>query len=317
MAWPADRSGHPESVEREAPLVLYTDKSDPEGAEALSPSGIAGCENVRLGLRFLAPDGTLHFVRCGSPNKCGFCAYMAAAEDGMVILQDALEFEPPRVALTLTTRAAHTPPATFRRDVEQLLKWLRKQVDVEYFQRVEFTTGKGTRSGGHRRIHAHNLVKRLTPEDAAQLAPQVSEFWRSRTGAHRVELAELRSAAGAMHYITEHFSKASQRPPRGWSGRRTRYSRGYFSKPNVDRREQAREVLRDRRTERLVGAQLDEHGLIPQDLGYEYDEFWDGHLDAARERAMRMRLVRVANLPTEFDADGLPSAWELTVLGDA
>lgn len=249
---------------------------------------------------------------------CGYCAFMVAAEDGAVILLDGLEFGPPRVALTLTTRDPEHGTERFREDVKHLMTFLRKRLDrVEYFSRIEYTTGKGARSGGKRRLHSHNLLKYVTPEEAAALETEVRDFWERRTGAWRIELAELRSSAGAMHYITEHFSKSRQRPAKGWKGRRTRYSKGYFTRPNEQRREQARELLTDRRTERRLRALMEEHSLDLDDFGDDsFDDLIDRHVEGAKARAMGMRLVRVAELPTEFDSDGLPTSWELQVLGE-
>lgn len=53
---------------------------------------------------------------------------MSALEDCAMVMRDALVNEDkPRVALTLTTAKPNTPPATFRRDVEQLTKALRRR----------------------------------------------------------------------------------------------------------------------------------------------------------------------------------------------
>lgn len=306
------------AVGRKAPLVLSTANSHPEGSE----DGRKWCSRSPDGIRYQLPDGTLAPVRCCSPNKCDFCAYMTAVECGAAVLLDALEEGPPRVAVTLTTRDPNTPTEKFRKDVEQVVRAIRRRhPDALYFGRVEFTTGKAARSGGHRRVHAHLLFKGIPAEDCAALELVTREVWKGRTGAHRIEVAEIRSAAGAMHYVTAHFAKAIQRPPRGWTGRTTRYSiprgerRGYFVRPLAERHDQVRELLRDRRAERRLRAVLEEQDVAPWELGDDWDAMLAGAIDAASERAMAGQLVRVAELPTEFGSDGMPSAWALEVLG--
>jgi hypothetical protein len=266
-------------------------------------------------MAFLLPDGTLSTVRCGCPNLCAFCAFMSAAEDGMMVLQDALDGTPPRVSMTLTTARPTTPPHVFRRDVEQVFKLIRRRCpDAEYLGRIEFTTGKGARSGGHRRIHQHMLLKHVAASETASIEGDVRELWRRRTGAHRIEVAELRSAAGAAHYLTHHHSKADQAPSKGWRGRRLRASRGYFELPAVDRREQAREALRDRRVVKRFEELLQAQDVEP--MADEFEEWVAPVLENAAEAAIRTRLVRVAELPTEFGPDGLPTGWQTEILGD-
>ena len=303
---------------REAPLVLSTANSTPDG----SGEPRQWCSRSPEGIRFQLPDGKLVPVRCGSPNKCDFCAYMTAVECGATILLDALEEGPPRVAVTLTTRDPNTPLPKFRRDIEKAVKAIRlRHPDALYFARVEYTTGKAKRSGGHRRVHSHMLFKGIDPSDATELERVVRRVWKERTGAHRIEVAQIRSAAGAMHYVTEHFSKAIQRPPRGWTGRTTRYSiprgerRGYFARPLQERREQARELLRDRRAERRLREVLAQVDVEPAELGKGWDSMLADAIESAEERGIRGQLVRVAELPAEFGPDGLPAAWALEVLG--
>jgi hypothetical protein len=247
---------------------------------------------------------------------------MAAIECGALILLDGLEDGPPEVAVTLTTRNPDTPMEKFRRDVEKAVKAIRRRhPDASYFARIEYTTGKAERSGGRRRIHAHMLFKGIPAEDCAALERVVRRVWKERTGAHKIEVARIRSAAGAMHYVTEHFAKAIQRPPRGWTGRTTRYSiprgdrRGYFVRPLDDRREQARELLRNRRVERRLKDVLAQVDVDPSELGEGWDELLSGEIERASERGMKTQLVRVAELPVEFGDDDMPTRTELTVLG--
>jgi hypothetical protein len=307
---------------REAPLVLSTANSTPDPLGAGQEQGRKWCRRSPDGLRLQLADGTLVRVRCGCPNKCDFCAYMAAVECGATILLDGLEDGPPRVAITLTTRDPDTSMEKFRRDIEKAVRAIRRRHrEASYFARIEFTTGKATRSGGRRRVHAHMLFKGIDPAECAALELVVRRVWKERTGAHRVEVAEIRSAAGAMHYVTEHFAKAIQRPPRGWTGRTTRYSiprrerRGYFVRPLADRREQARELLRDRRVERRLKEVLRQADVEPGELGEGWDAMLADAIEQATECGMTAQLVRVAELPQEFGPDGLPTHWALEVLG--
>jgi hypothetical protein len=307
---------------REAPLVLSTDISTPDPLGSSWGEGRKWCQRSPDGIRLQLPDGRLVPVRCGSPNKCDFCAYMAAVECGALILLDGLEDGPPEVAVTLTTRNPDTPMERFRRDVEKAVKAIRRRhPEASYFARIEYTTGKAQHSGGRRRIHAHMLFKAIPADECAALELVVRRVWKERTGAHRIEVAQMRSAAGAMHYVTEHFAKAIQRPPRGWTGRTTRYSiprgerRGYFVRPLDERREQARELLRDRRVERRLKDVLAQVDVEPGELGEGWDAMLSDAIERASERGMKTQLVRVAELPQEFGSDGLPTSWSVEVLG--
>lgn len=280
------------------------------------PDRPRGCERPRRGMAFLTPSGALVPVRCKSPNKCSYCAFMSAAEDGMMVLQDALRGPAPNVSLTVTTAKAHTAPADFRRDIEQLFKALRRRCpEAEYLGRIEFTTGTGKNSGGHRRIHQHTLVKGVRIDQVAELEDELRAVWHARTGAHRIELAELRSAAGAAHYLTTHHSKASQAPSKGWVGRRLRASRGYFDLPAPQRREEAQAALRDRRAERRFFELLEAEGLTPYDLGPEWDGILEAELERVRLEGEGTTLVYLQRVPTEFGPDDLPTAWAEEVMG--
>src|SRR6185436_19966553 len=126
--------------------------------------------------------------------------------------------------------------------------------DLRYLGQTEFTTGEGPRSGGHRRIHLHGLVKDVAPEHAPELADRARFVWKKRTGAHRVEAHELHRPAGALAYLVNHHQKTAQRPPHGWTGKRFRPSNprgdrpGYFERPIAELRTEARGRLADKRT---------------------------------------------------------------------
>jgi hypothetical protein len=248
---------------------------------------------------------------------------MGTLEYAQMVLEDATDWQPPSLGLTLTTARATTSAETFRRDHEQVRRFLKREVaGYQGLAHIEFTTGQGKRSGGHRRIHAHELVKtseRLTEGDVASIQQGAAALWERRTGAHRVELAELRTAAGAAHYLTHHHGKRAQLPPAGWKGRRYRPTRGYFALPAPERRLRAREALLDKNLQRRVKATLlADEALVEVLDGDEWNELLVGDLEQARATAAEgVQLVRVMEVPTAFDDNDLPCAWEVQVLGPA
>jgi hypothetical protein len=233
-----------------------------------------------------------------------------------VVVRNDSEACLPQIGFTLTTRSATTPPATFRRDVEKSFRALRRQPwakHARYLGQIEFTTGKGARSGGARRIHQHGLLKDVDREHAADVGEILRRVWKERTGAHRVEAHELHRPAGAIAYLVNHHQKSAQTPPRGWSGKRLRPSKGYYERPIGELREEARAYLADDRHRHAVQAVLERCGawdeLDPWTLE-DITEEW-----SLRAAANPPELVRTASLPVAFDADGLPAAWELQSLG--
>lgn len=172
------------------------------------------------------------------------CGPRKSRELARVLLNDA-KVDPPGFAITLTTVDPETSSETYRQGNKLVWQRLRRHYGAtEYFQHVEFTTGTAARSGGHRRMHGHNLVKfrECTPDvlDAERL---VRETWESVTGAYRVEVAQLITPGGAIGYLSLHHQKPQQAPPAGWCGMRSRPSRGYFSEPVWKLRARAREEL--------------------------------------------------------------------------
>lgn len=235
-----------------------------------------------------------------------------------MVLQDARDERPPSFGLTLTTAKVHTPPEELRRAVEMVRRFMRSQLGgFEDLGHIEFTTGEGPRSGGVRRIHVHSLVKVPHDVEAVALTRGIRRVWERHTGAHRVQLEQLRTAAGAAHYLTHHHAKRAQLPPAGWSGRRYRATRGYFADPAPVRRAQAQAQLLDERLKRRVRATLMADGLDQVD-----DETWNELLGADLDRARALasegsQLVRVQEIPTEFNDDDEPTGWQLQVLGPA
>lgn len=261
-------------------------------------------------------DGSLTPVRCGSPNLCLYCSWLTAIENAYVVRIDA-EACCPRIGFTLTTRAAVTPPATFRRDVSETFRALRRQPwasDARYLGQIEFTSGNGSKASGARRIHQHGLLKDVDPARAPDVAELMKRVWLGRTGAHRVEAHELHRPAGAMAYLVNHHQKQAQTPPRGWQGKRLRPSKGYYEQPAPQLRQLARAALADKRLRAAVvktlGAEECWHDV---DADVQADVLGQA-LDDARDYPSPV-LVKTMDVPNAFGADGLPSAWRTEVVG--
>jgi hypothetical protein len=227
---------------------------------------------------------------------------------------DAERGAAPTVGMTVTTVAKRTSADDLRRSIEQVFRALRRRwPDVEYCAFVEWTTGEGTHSGGHRRVHVHFLLKGLATTSCPDAELVLRDVWRARTRAHRVEVRELLKPGGATAYLALHHRKRSQGPPPGHRGfRRLRSSHGYFDRPGRERRQEAREFLADKRFRGAIERRLQEafvdagaaSWLLDEEEGRQglhvhagdlWDEFLEAELEDALERQAFERpvLVRV------------------------
>jgi len=244
---------------------------------------------------------------------------VSALEVELMLKLDAERHGAPTVGMTVTTVEATTTPDELRSAIKQVFKAVRRRwPKVEYCAFVEWTSGTAARSGGRRRVHVHFLVKGLEAKSCAEAEQLLRRVWQGRTGAHRVEVRELRSAGGATAYLALHHRKRSQGPPPGLRGfRRLRSSQGYFGRPARELRQEARELLADKRfrltVERRVDEQLIEAGVGTREMvelpdGGERElsvyrsgasDIWDEVLEEELERALERReldkpvLVRV------------------------
>lgn len=250
------------------------------------------CERPSRYAGWLISPGVIVPARCGAPNKCAYCAYMVTVENALVVALDAQQQGPPTLGVTLTTVNPQHRLDDFRRDVEKVVKAVRRrEPDAEYLGFIEWTTGKAEKSGGHRRLHQHLLVRGVAgaAEDVEQV---IREVWHRRTGADRVEARELRTAAGATAYLVHHHRKREQAPPRGFTGKRLRPSRGYFAQPVAELREQARAIAREKRVRRVARRLVDWEALDGAP-----DELCDAELQAAlaeaRDAAARVQFVKL------------------------
>jgi hypothetical protein len=179
-------------------------------------------------------------------RDCPVCGPRKDRELARVLVLDARE-DAPTHALTLTTheRWEQLDPATFRNGMARVVARLRRRLGrCDYFGMVEFTTGRAATSGGHRRMHSHNLLKFGGAIDVLEVEQLVRDTWRASTGAYVVEVAELLSPGAALGYLALHHRKVEQAAPRGWSGMVERHSLGYFVRPIAQLRDQARHELR-------------------------------------------------------------------------
>jgi len=202
------------------------------------------CPNSQTGIRLVTDRGW--FPAACKRRNCAYCGPKRAREDARVLVLDARE-QSPTHCITLTTVDPETTPKAYRHASAVLWKRLRRLYGrVEYYGHIEWTTGTAARSGGHRRMHGHYLVKFLDHDqvDVLDLERIVRQTWETVTGAYRVEVAQLASPGEAIGYLSLHHRKPEQAAPVGWRGMVGRPSLGYFHRPVAELREQARLQLR-------------------------------------------------------------------------
>lgn len=170
--------------------------------------------------------------RCKGVNVCDYCAIQAAHENARMLSLDALDDPQPQLLVILGTRTATTDPEPFYYGRQEVIRALRERFgrQVEYVSLCEFTTGKGSHSGGQRRPHWNVFVKGVPLDQVEDARAIVREVWcrcvDAEPAAQYVE--ELRDVGAAAQYVAMHFHKRDQAPPEGWRGQRFNASRGYF-----------------------------------------------------------------------------------------
>jgi hypothetical protein len=189
-------------------------------------------------------DGHGFRVAC-KRRDCPRCWSRRSRELARCLVLDA-RVDAPRWCMTLTTSRPweELDPADFRNGMARVVARLRRRLGrVEYFAAVEFTTGTAARSGGHRRMHAHVLLKADVELDVIEVEQLVRATWQRTTGAYVVEVAALVSPGAALGYLALHHRKPSQAPPAAWRGMTERASRGYWTTPIAHLRDVARREL--------------------------------------------------------------------------
>jgi hypothetical protein len=218
----------------------------PSGADAICApdSGAALGKHEELGLkssercscgpahlRLRSEHGELVKPRGKCVNKCSYCAKLAAVENCEMLVADALDGDAPTLIMILGTRTATLSMSEFRAARRMLVQKLRRRWPaVEYAYQVEFTTGYGPHSGGLRRPHWNWFVKGVAVECVDELRALAVTEWCRLVDAepHAQYVERIGSAVGLTKYVTEHFMKASQAPPAGFTGQRFNCSTGYF-----------------------------------------------------------------------------------------
>lgn len=193
------------------------------------PGGYCTCGPKHLRLR--SNHGELVEVRGGCVNQCDYCAKLAAVENCEMLCLDAEQGNAPRVLTILSTRTATLDMEVFSAGRESMVRGVKRRFpQAEYAYEVEFTTGYGPRSGGLRRPHWNYFWKGIPVEQLAEFAEIVIRLWCKHVDAEPQAqyVAEIDNAIGLTKYVCEHFMKASQRPPEGFTGQRFNCSRGYF-----------------------------------------------------------------------------------------
>ena len=240
---PDDRSPAGATARREA--------SADDGAPALvflrdkSTTHAFGCFAGGGGM--LLADGSVVGLRSKASNRCPGCARAAAFEAMTMLRIDAERNSAPRYVLTLTSRSAAIESQAYRHACHMFWKAFRRRWGrCEYCGFVEWTTGLHARDG-LRRLHSHWLVKHDQALDVEAVQAWASAEWSKLTGAWVVQFAELRTVGGVVGYLALHHEKMEQAPPKGWTGRRLRPSKGYFAVSGREMRARARLWLAEHR----------------------------------------------------------------------
>lgn len=214
-------------------------------------SDVARCKRWPEGFYLLnEASGEVRRGRCKATNLCEYCAKLAAIENTELLTLDALYGVAPTVYGLLTTRTPTKDMSGFYEARRQIFRaWRRRWPAVEVAWLLEFTTGRGIRSGGLRRPHWNATIKGVPLDQLDQARDVMREVWCRHVDAlpEHQDLQPIRSAGGLMRYIAMHFQKQSQAPPEGFKGSRFTYTRGYLWLPAPQAREAARESLRRKR----------------------------------------------------------------------
>jgi len=223
--------------------------------------------------------------------------------------------------MTLTTAdpADSRRAEKFRRSFEKVCRALRRRWPaLEYCSMIEFTTGTSARSGGHRRMHVHVLLRGLGGADLEAVLAVARQVWCERMRAHPAaqDIRPVEGMEGLAHYLAHHHRKPGQQPPEWWTGKRTRSSRGWWSRPIAELRQEAREQLRQERlhyvAQRVAVERLREycqaHQAPPPEILSGGWDAWVGRVFDALEREREEGPPWVL-WHLGADQDGQPRPW--------
>jgi hypothetical protein len=242
----------------DGPTVQAADEEESAGAagaldkhEVIGPPPPGQCTCRPKNLRLLSNHGEIVHPRGKLVNRCEHCAKLAAIENVEMLTLDALEGNAPTILMVNTSRTATLQMAGFKQAHEKFVKAMRRRhPGVEYVRLVEYTTGYAATSGGQRRPHENWLVKGWPVDQVDELRELNARIWCQHVDALPAGqyVQPIENAIGASKYIAEHYAKADQRPPKGFSGHRFVASRGYFGELTVmQARARARDALAHKR----------------------------------------------------------------------
>jgi hypothetical protein len=270
-----------------------------------APTRQKACARWPDAYRLVADDGTRIRGVCRSANLCAYCGRQVALENAEMLSLDALRSQPPELALTLTTPRTGLDALAPARDARNQLhrKLKARWPSLEWAAILEYSTGLGANSGGHRRPHWNYLPKSIAAADADELLRLVRDEWGRTMDANpaAVHVQPLREVGGYLRYLALHFHKEAQTPPAGYSGQRFTSSAGYFA----GGRKAAREEARMARKIRGHAHRIAEAGLIGEDAEWALQECLGDDL------ARVFGLVREVGIPLGFTEDGQPFGCEL------
>lgn len=228
------------------------------------------CQNLKRGRWLLGTlNGAAHAVypaNCAAPNKCRYCATRIAVQNARMLEIDARRGPAPEVWAVLTTRLPTLDGKGFYDGRRLVLRALRRRWPTEYCCLLEYTTGYTERSGGKRRPH-WNLLLKGPPADARdEVREIVRRVWCSHIDAkpQAQHVGTVHEVGGLSRYLALHFMKESQKPPKGFTGKRFQPSHGYFNEGRTaeEVREEAKQLLI---LEHLYGTATRKHGLAEAD----------------------------------------------------
>jgi hypothetical protein len=225
MVSPAVAAPRPPAEAEGAALDLHKGNSD-------------GCPRWPAEMWLRSSLGELVRGRCRGPNRCVYCARLAAVENAELLWLDGFHGPAPGWWAVLTTASTEGRQDAYRSWWEVA----KRRAQCQTARLLEFTTGYGPRSGGQRRPHWNVLVKGDERQARALL-----EGWKAASGSTQGYVGPVAEIGGLMRYLALHFQKESQRPPDGWKGQRLTISSGYLWTSTAKAREAARESLKRKR----------------------------------------------------------------------
>ena len=214
--------------------------------ESSHPRRQKPCERCGSEVWLRASDGQIVRPSCGCPNLCEACRRSALRIECELLQLDAVNGVAPSIWLVLGSRSTARRQSEFARSWELVMRAIKRRwPEVQYWRKLEFTTGYGPRSGGRRRAHWNVMLKGIPVDDVDELRELVLRIWCTREDAlpARQHVGLIRESGGLIRYLAAHIGKESQAPPKGWKGQAATHSRGYLWLPVAEARQVAKDAL--------------------------------------------------------------------------